>query len=189
MTANNIAQLLHVLRRHYRLSGLDWTAPLCSVEAFGLDWTAPLRSVEASARLKGRGITIIVYPDGCLQVVVYGSDVGMGTSVMHRVQHATVEDAINAAPSVAAWAVEIAAEGPCDDDALSDAIGQRRLNRERRALLSKPDRTPEEEERLEAIREEIGSRWRMFETDEDRESRDLLNRFAAHLKALEASDD
>lgn len=110
---------------------------------------------------------------------------GGATVLSRRDSVPTVDDALFLLRPRVTWAVAVVCESPENDaEILSNALGKIRLGGERRALVSKEDRTHEEEDRLAALDEELIRRWNIFETEEDREARDLLRRFAKHLEEV-----
>lgn len=111
---------------------------------------------------------------------------GGATVLSRRDTVPTADDALFLLRPRVVWAVALACEAPENDaEILSDVLGKIRLGEERRALALKEDRTPEEEDRLHVLDEELVRRWNIFETEDDREARALIRNIAAHLREVE----
>lgn len=166
--------LITALRKHWRLKDLPWEpAALEGCRAVANFCADATERIYVSARDAEGGAQLVC--------VIYNG----GMELKHSETHPDPDTSIARLCTIAAWALSTAEEPPCNDQTLADAIGQRRLADERRALLSKPDLAPEDEARLAEIREELERRWGIWETEEDRRNADLINKIAAHLLETE----
>ena len=102
---HTLSRLLHVLRRHYRLHQLDWQEGILQPPGDGAIVVGGKDGLYVAVSILGRSLSVSVTPPlGDAYTMVY-----------RRQQHASTEEAIDHAPSVAAWALAIASEPPCDD--------------------------------------------------------------------------
>jgi hypothetical protein len=102
---HTLSRLLHVLRRHYRLHQLDWQEGILQPPDDGAIVVGGKDGLYVAVSILGRSLSVSVTPPlGDAYTMVY-----------RRQQHASTEEAIDHAPSVAAWALAIASEPPCDD--------------------------------------------------------------------------